>query len=109
QVSDQKQQHALARGLLIGVSAAFLAGAPQARAAVDFNPLATISASYNSNVFARPSHAPPFADRGNTELGDVITRYLVGATAEFDWQGDKLSLNGQGSRWQYNRFDELNH
>jgi hypothetical protein len=85
-----------------------LASAPAA-AAVDFNPLATVSAVYNSNVFARPSDEPPFASRGTTQLGDFITRYLVGATADFTFAGDELSLIAQGSRFQFNRFDVLNH
>jgi hypothetical protein len=76
---------------------------------VDFNPLATISAAYNSNVFARPNDEPPFSTQGNTRLGDFISRYLIGATAQFDWQGDKLSVNGQEARFQFNRFHELDH
>jgi hypothetical protein len=68
-----------------------------------------VSAVYNSNVFARPTDEPPFPDRGNTELGDFVTRYLIGGTADFKFAGDELLLNAQGSRYEFNRFDELNH
>ncbi len=93
----------------LGTGIFFLAGAGRGYAAIDFKPLATVSASHNSNVFARASDRPPFPERGNTALGDTITRYLVGATAVFDWGLDRLSLNAQGERFQFNRFDTLNH
>ena len=95
-------------GTALGLVGAGFLG-PSARAAVDFRPLATIDVSHNSNVFARPSDQPPFAGTGNTALGDTITQYLVGATAEFSWLREKLSLTAQGSRFDYNRFDQLNH
>jgi hypothetical protein len=76
---------------------------------LDFNPFATASVLHNSNVFARPADEPPFATSGNTKLDDTIARYVVGGTADFAWQRDKLSLNVQGSRYQFNRFNQLNH
>lgn len=91
-----------------GAATAALHSRP-ARAALDFNPQAQASALYNTNVFARPEDEPPFAARGNTQLGDFITRYLIGATATFDFGANTLILNAQGSRYQYDRFTELNH
>ncbi|MFL6604065.1 MAG: hypothetical protein ACJ8R9_22430 [Steroidobacteraceae bacterium] len=79
------------------------------QAAVKFSPLATVSVSHNSNVFARPNDAPPFASTGNTELGDTISRYLARATGAFDWGLDRLSVNAQAERFQYNRFSQLDH
>jgi hypothetical protein len=99
---------ALGFALCAAAGGLVLAAAP-ATASVDFNPLASVSTVYNSNVFARPSDEPPFVERGNTQLGDFVTRYLVSGTADFAFAGDKLSLNAQGSRFQYNRFDELSH
>lgn len=93
----------------LGTGIFLLAGTARLYAAVDFKPFATLSASHNSNVFARADDEPPFRERGNTSLGDTITRYLVGATAQFDWGLDRLSLNGQGERFQFNRFGQLNH
>ncbi len=81
----------------------------RALAAVDFNPFATLDVAHNSNVFARPADDPPFADTGNRRLGDTIAQYLAGATADFAWQAQKLSLTAQGSRFQFDRFDQLNH
>ncbi len=95
-------------GLALALAGASILG-PSARAAVDFRPLATIDVSHNSNVFARPADQPPFPETGNTALGDTITQYLVGATAEFSWLREKLLLTAQGSRFDYNHFDELNH
>jgi hypothetical protein len=92
--------------LVLGAAIAFV---PRAQAALDFNPVATATLIHDSNVFARPSDEPPFVSRGNTELGDTIQRYLIGATADFTWGLDRLSLNAQGERFDYNRFDELNH
>jgi hypothetical protein len=95
------------------VTALALVGAgllgPSARAAVDVRPLATVDVYHNSNVFARPADQPPFPETGNTGLGDTITQYLVGATAEFSWAREKLLLTAQGARFNYNRFGELNH
>ncbi len=95
------------RSVIAGACA--VAFSPWAHAVVDLNPIAAVSVVHNSNVFARPTDEPPFADRGNTKLGDTIEQYLVGATAEFDWEGQKLSLNGQGSRFQFDRFTDLSH
>jgi hypothetical protein len=86
-----------------------LIGASESLASVDIRPLASVSVLHNSNVFARPSDQPPFASSGNTELGDTIERYLVGATADIGIGRDKLSLSAQGSRFEFNRFDQLNH
>jgi hypothetical protein len=86
-----------------------LASAGLTQAAVDFNPRATVSATHNTNVFSRPTDEPPFAQTGNTELGDTILRYLVGTTADISWGLDRLSLTAQGERFDYNRFDQLTH
>jgi hypothetical protein len=95
--------------LPLSLAAAGLLLGPPARAAVDFRPFATVNLNHNSNVFARPADQPPFAVSGNTQLGDTITQYLVGASAGFSFGRDKLSLNAQGSRFYFNRFGELNH
>ncbi|MDB6102507.1 MAG: hypothetical protein JWO52_2506 [Gammaproteobacteria bacterium] len=84
---------------------------PTARlqAAVKLSPLATVSVSHDSNVFARPPDEPPFASTGNTQLGDTIIRYLARAVGDFDWGLNRLSVNVQGERFQFNRFTQLNH
>jgi hypothetical protein len=88
---------------------ALLAAAGVARADIDFNPQARVSADHNSNVFQRPTDEPPFAATGNTQLGDTLMRYLAGATADLSWGLDHLKLNAQGERFDYDRFDGLNH
>jgi hypothetical protein len=60
-------------------------------------------------VFARPADEPPYAGTGNTELGDTISRYLARLTGDFDWGLNRLSLNAQAERFQFNRFSQLNH
>jgi hypothetical protein len=94
--------------LLVTLVVAGLVG-PSARAAVDFRPLASVNVNHNNNVFARPADQPPFAGTGNTDLGDTITQYRVGAIAEFSYAREKLSLTAEGSRFSFNRFDQLNH
>lgn len=79
------------------------------QAAVKLSPLGTVSVSHNSNVFARPPDEPPFASTGNTQLGDTITRYLAKAVGDFDWGLNRLALNAQAERFQFNRFTQLNH
>jgi hypothetical protein len=96
-------------GLSFFTGIVLLARAGGIPAATDFNPLGTVSVSHNSNVFARPADEPPFPGTGNTQLGDTITRYLVGGTASIDWGLDRLSLNAQGERFNFNRFSQLNH
>ncbi len=83
-------------------------GAP-AWAAVDFNPFATVSIQHNSNVFARAEDQPPFSNLGNTALGDTIEQYTAGANAIFAFGRDSLTLSAQGSKFDFNRFDTLNH
>jgi len=78
-------------------------------AVTDLSPYAIVGAEHNSNVFSRPSGQPPFAGTGNTELGDTVVRYVVGATADFGWGLDDLRLNAEGRRLDYNRFNVLNH
>ena len=90
-------------------AAACLAGIPCAHAVTTFAPLATAGVVYDSNVFAVPSFAPPFAGSGNTALGDTIEHYVVGATATFGWENDDLKLTAQGERFEYHHFDELDH
>jgi hypothetical protein len=80
-----------------------------ASALTDFSPYASAAVEHNSNVFARPAGEPPFAATGNTELGDTLEHYLVGLDTWFAWERDKLSLSATGSRFEYNRFDELSH
>jgi hypothetical protein len=106
-VAGPRRAYGLSLGIPLALAGAGL-GAP-AHAVVDFRPLATVNVSHNSNVFARPADEPPFAVTGNTQLGDTITQYLVGATAGFSFGREKLSLNAQGARFHFNRFGELNH
>ncbi len=82
---------------------------PPALAVTTFVPFATAAVDYNTNVFAVPSNAPPFAASGNTALADTIGRFLAGATADFAWERDDLKLSAQGERFAYRRFDELTH
>jgi hypothetical protein len=84
-------------------------GVRDARAVTEFDPFATISYAHNSNVFARPSDEPPFAAEGNNALGDSLATYTAGATGQFDWGLDRLSLFAQGSRVSFDQFSQLSH
>jgi hypothetical protein len=80
-----------------------------ASALTDFSPYATAAVEHNSNVFARPNNEPPFPSSGNTQLGDTFERYVAGLDAWFAWSRNKLSLEASGERFEYARFDALNH
>lgn len=83
--------------------------APLARAADSFSPFATVAFEHNSNVFMRPSSAPPFAASGITALGDTIEEYGGGLSAELDFGPDKLKLDGKATRDEYDQFSFLDH
>lgn len=80
-----------------------------ASALTDFSPYALVGVEHNTNVFARPSDVPPFASSGNTQLGDTFERYVAGLDAWFAWSREKLSLEASGERFEYGRFDALDH
>lgn len=86
----------------------FLAAQPVA-AATFLSPHATLGYEHNSNVFMRPSDAPPFAAEGLTALGDTILDYKAGLGAELDWGMDELTLHAEGTREQYDSFSFLDH
>jgi hypothetical protein len=91
-------------------AAALLVGKTHpALAATFFSPFAELGYQHNSNVFMRPSSAPPFAAEGITALGDTIVDYQAGLDSELDWGGDRLTLRGSATRDQYDRFSFLNH
>jgi hypothetical protein len=75
----------------------------------DFSPYATAGVEHNSNVFARSAADPPFASTGNTELGDRLFRYLGGADLDIAWERDRLRLNAEVARFNYDRFSGLDH
>jgi hypothetical protein len=98
------------RGAWVTLAAAcVLAGSPGARALTDFSPYATAGVQHNSNVFARSADDPPFAQNGNTELGDTIYNYLGGADLDIAWERDHLKLNAEAEHFNYDRFSELDH
>jgi len=91
-------------------AAALLTGAAEpALAATFFSPFATVGYEHNSNLFMRPSSAPPFAAQGITALGDTILDYEGGMSGEYDWGPDRLTLDASATRDQYDRFSFLNH
>ena len=93
--------------LCLGVACALLC--QPARALTDISPYATVSVEHNSNVFARPEDEPAFAANGETALGDRILRYLAGVNADFAWSLDRLRLNAEGTKFDYDRFSLLDH
>ena len=95
-------------GRLALATACALAGAP-AWALTDFHPYATVATEYESNVFDRSAGQPPYADTGNTKLGDTVFKYLGGADLDIAWERDRLRLNAQGERFEYDRFGQLDH
>lgn len=91
-------------------AAALLAGMAHPALAVSFfSPFALLGYQHNSNVFMRPSDAPPFAAQGITALGDSILDYEAGWSSELDWGADRLTLDASATRDQYDRFSFLSH
>jgi hypothetical protein len=107
QVNDQviRRRFVATASLCAGI----LLLAPRAWALTDFTPYATVGFEHNSNVFARPGGEPPFPATGNTRLGDTIERYLLGVETWFAWDRNRLTLDAQGQRFQYNSFGQLSH
>jgi hypothetical protein len=95
--------------LTLTAAAACMLGSSYATAAVTFNPFATFTIEHHSNIFQRSADAPPQQGQLNGPFGDTIMRYLVGATADFNFGRDSLSLNAQGSHYGYEHYDQLNH
>lgn len=86
-----------------------MGGVHATRAATFVSPFALVGIEDNSNIFMRPSGEPPFAASGITALGDTIKDYEAGFDSEFDFGPDRLTLNGDGTRDDYNRFSFLDH
>lgn len=101
---------AAARRALLLASATVLAwGAQPGRAATQVSPFATVRVEHDSNVFMRPSAAPPLAAQGIFALGDTLQQYEAGVDAKFDWGAQHLTLEGRGTRQRYDRFSFLDH
>ena len=89
-------------------AAALLTGAASpALAAGGFSPFATLGYDYDSNVFMRPSDAPPVA--GITAPSDSVLTFAAGLGDEIDWGPQQLTLNAGATRDQYDRFSFLDH
>lgn len=102
----------LRRGACCATLAAtvLLAGAAQpALAATGFSPFAGLGYDYDSNVFMRPSSAPPFAAEGIPALGDSMLTYVAGLGDQVNWGPQKLTLDAGATRDQYSRFSFLDH
>ena len=100
---------AVRRALLLASATALAWGAPAGRAATQVSPFATVGVEHDSNVFMRPSGAPPFGAQGISALGDTLQRYEAGVDAKFDWGAQHLTLEGHGTRQRYDRFSFLDH
>jgi len=97
------------RFALAAAGALLVAAAQPALAASGFHPCATVGYEHNSNVFMRPSSAPPFAAEGISALGDSTLNYEAGLGSELDWGADRFTLDASAKRDQYDRFSFLNH
>ncbi len=84
-------------------------GAHLVRADTHVTPFAIASVAHNSNVFMRPTSAPPLAAQGIDAFGDMVQSYEGGMDAEFDWGAERLTIRGQGTRDLYKRFSFLDH
>lgn len=84
-------------------------GSHATRAATFVSPFAVVAIESNSNIFMRPSSQPPFAANGITALGDTVKDYEAGFESELDFGLDRLTLDGEGTRDDYNRFSFLDH
>lgn len=100
---------AIARFATIAAAALLAGTAHPAAAAAFFSPFAVLGYQHNSNVFMRPSSAPPFAAQGITALGDSILDVKAGLGSEFDWGVDRLTLDASATRDRYDRFSFLDH
>ncbi len=84
-------------------------GLESARGAVTFAPFATGGVQYDSNLFMLPSFFPGFARRGITNLSDSVADYSAGFTSVVDFGAQRLSLDGTGTGFAYDRFSYLDH
>jgi len=108
-VRSRQRSRRIARPATVAAAALLTGAAQPALAATFFSPFATVGYEHNSNVFMRPSSAPPFAAQGITALGDTLLDYEGGMSGEFDWGPDRFILDASATRDQYDRFSFLNH
>ena len=80
-----------------------------ALAATSVSPFATVGIEHDSNVFMLPSDFPGFTSSGLTGLGDTIQSYEAGLATKLDWGQDRLSFDGESTRYIYDRFSSLDH
>lgn len=96
----------------LGMAAALswvAAAAQPASAATTFSPFASVEYQHNSNVFEIPGLDPAYEAAGITALGDSIENYEAGLNSRLDWGADSLTLIGQATREQFDRFSFLDH
>jgi hypothetical protein len=87
-----------------------LVSAPRAAwAEIRLTPFGSLNVLSDSNVFARSSDRPPFAETGNSDFADVVSRYTAGVATDFTWSRDRLGMAVEKSRVLYNRFSLLDH
>jgi hypothetical protein len=93
--------------LSLAASAQPAAAAGPVETASTFSPYATVSYQHDSNVFTIPGIDPTYAAAGITQLGDSIIDYEAGVDSLLNLGADSLTLDGQATRAQYDRYSFL--
>jgi hypothetical protein len=90
--------------LALALTLVLLRGQP-AVAEVKLTPFATVDLQHNSNLFA----LSPAEYSKVTQPGDTTTEYIVGMSNLFSWGLDKVTLNAEGRRFEYDAHSSVNH
>jgi hypothetical protein len=78
-----------------------------AHADVEGAPFADAAMSYDDNVFRFADESEALAERGSTQMSDLVTRLDAGAEVRGAWGLQKGRLRGVVQRFRYQDFDEL--
>ena len=84
-----------------------LPGFAAAQATAD--PYASAQVERDSNIFRIPSAIAPTLLNGDSRLSDTDEKYIVGTTAAYSWDLQKLTADIEGRKIDYNHFTYLDH
>jgi hypothetical protein len=92
-----------------GVALAQLDFPPLYPAQTHLTPYADGAYEHNSNLFALSNSGPEPAGRNGPTLADTILRVRAGIDSAYDWGLQEFYFNGEGRRFTYDQFTQLDH